>query len=129
MIVRSNTTSLSDFTDLARFKLKFSLGDFNTTKSSNDASTKASLLDTYSVYFNAQSYQVTVAVLGFIGAIGIWMFVVSVIGCMYRHAFEERVDPEARRARQELREVRKLMDEEDEEIRKKIHSKDHNTTK
>lgn len=71
----------------------------NSSPENTDQTAKASILDAYSVYFNAQSYQVTMAVVYFAAAIGIWMFVVTLIGCMYRHAFEERVDPEMKQAR------------------------------
>ncbi len=72
-----------------------------------------SIIDTYRVYFNHQSYQVSIIVLAFSGFLIAWMLFISILALIYRHLFEKHFDLEAYQAKQELKEVRLKKEEED----------------
>jgi hypothetical protein len=80
------------------------------TSSSNG---EKSIIDTYRVYFNHQSYQVSIIVLAFNGSLIAWMLFISILALIYRNFFEKHFDLEAYQAKQELKEVRLKKEEED----------------
>jgi hypothetical protein len=83
-----------------------------------------SILDTYQVYFNRQSYRVSTIVLSFFGFLLLWMFSLSLFACLYRHTCEKRLDPAGYKARTEVTDVKSHREREDAEFMEEVMRKE-----
>jgi len=83
-----------------------------------------SILHTYQVYFNRQSYRVSSIVLSFFGFLLLWMFSLSVFACLYRFACEKRFDPAGYKARTEVTSIKSHREKEDEEFMEEVIRKE-----
>ena len=57
--------------------------------STEESTTGTSIFDTYSVYFNQESYRVTIIVIAYSVVIIGWMCLLLALGCIYRHVLEK----------------------------------------
>jgi hypothetical protein len=83
-----------------------------------------SILDTYQVYFNRQSYRVSSIVMSFFGFLVLWMLALSVFACLYRFTCEKRLDPAGYKARTEVTSIKTHREKEDEEFMEEVIRKE-----
>ena len=83
-----------------------------------------SILDTYQVYFNRQSYRVSSIVISFFGFLLLWMLALSVSACLYRFTCERRLDPAGYKARTEVTGIKSHREKEDEEFMEEVIRKE-----
>eukprot|EP00347_Sterkiella_histriomuscorum_P002240 403368934 len=145
IIVKSSSKTQDQFMDFAQFGFKVYVdsyvesmdrsktyinGSSNSSSSSDSTttsttSTSTSIFDTYSVYFNRQSYRVTVIVIVYFVVVFGWMLFLLAVSCIYRHYLEKRWYPLDYRLRQDAKRVRSLKQEEDEKMLKEMQKEEH----
>ena len=138
IIFQSSAPNQDSFEQLASLTFKYYLSDYtldiqeivgdnssttvtnSSSSSQNDTGTTTtpttSIIDTYSVYFNAQSFQVSIIVVSYVLALFGWMILICISSCLYRFALERFIAPDEYEARIHSNKINKLRREEDEEI-------------
>ncbi|CDW74467.1 UNKNOWN [Stylonychia lemnae] len=149
ILIKSSSNSSDEFVNFAQFSFKVYIDTYssaddksiksqtnstsNSTNSTTDASTTTassnSIFDTYSVYFNSQSYKVTMIVIGFSIAIISWMIVLSIIACIYRRFLEKKLCPVDYEVRMKSNQMRRQKEDDEEKILKEMqkHENHHST--
>ena len=96
------------------------LSNSTATKNTTNSTTanKTSIFDTYAVYFNSQSFKVSIIVVGYVIGILGWMLLLLISACIYRHAFERYCSPADFWARKETTKMKSLREKEEEELMK-----------
>ena len=93
--------------------------------SSSTSSSSSSIVGTYALYFNEQSYLTSIIVVCFISALFGWMVVVFISSCVYRHALERFLAPEDYNARKYSSKIKHLKFKEEEELMEKMQEHEH----
>ena len=133
LIFRTSAHSRQDFVDLASVSFTSYLGDLlsiteismtGDSSGSSLVSGGTSILDTYRVYFNRQSYQVSTVVMSFFGFLMVWMLALSVFACLYRFTCEKHLDPAGFKARTEVKTIKTHQEKEDEEFMEEVIRKE-----
>lgn len=88
---------------------------------------KTSIFDAYRVYFNNQSYKVSIIVLSFCGFLFGWMILLSIVAVLYRKVFERLIDQDSYEARLQLQEVTQQRDLNDEKLMHQINHIEHSS--